>query len=68
MIIAKTIVVIFIILWCWLGYWIFSNFRKIFGKHKDDPSESAGARSYVIVQISSIWILMLAAFIYLLTF
>jgi len=56
MVFEKAIVAIFLIVWIWGGIHLIMNFKKIFGPHPDDPSETPGARSLGQTQIWSVWI------------
>ena len=67
MIYIKAAVCIAILAWLWLGFHIITNFKKYLGANVDDPSETAGARSYGIVHVTTIWFAMLGLFVFILT-
>lgn len=39
-----------------IGVYLYLNDQKIFGEHKELPSESPGARSYNRAQVWAVWI------------
>jgi len=61
----KLIVFILLIAWIWGGYYLIRNFKRIFGKHRDDPSETSAARLLGQTQIWSVWIGMIICGIYI---
>ena len=61
-------IVIFLALLGWIGggFFLMKNFKKFFGPHPDDPSETSAARMLGQTQIWSIWIgIALVGFYYL---
>ena len=62
--IVKIGIAIFIIVWALLGIWLCVNYNRLFGPHKDDPSETPGARSFGVTHIVAIWIGGMALAIY----
>jgi len=66
MIVEKSILFILLLFWIFGGFYLIKNFNKIFGPHRDDPSESPGARSLGQTQIWSVWLgMIIAAIIFL---
>ena len=64
----KTALVLFLISWSALGVWAMFKYAVIFGPHRDDPAESAGARSYNLTNAGSVWFGALALAFYFLFF
>jgi len=62
--VIKTGIVLFLIVWIWLGIKLFFNYNKLFGPNVDDPAESAGARSFGVAHIIAVWLgsFLLAAY------
>jgi len=54
--IIKTGIILFLIVWMWLGVKLIINYSKLFGPHPDDPSESSGARSFGVAHIIAVWV------------
>jgi len=52
----KIVLGILLILWVYVAYYLISRFKKLFGAHPDDPSETPGARSFGLAHIVTIWI------------
>ena len=53
-----------LIAWTWVGYFLVTRFKKFFGPHKDDPSETPGARSFGLAHIVAVWVSAFALLIY----
>jgi len=64
----KTALVIFMISWTGFGIWILAKYSVLFGPHRDDPAETAGARSLGVAHIASIWFGFFALAFYFLFF
>jgi hypothetical protein len=62
----KTLIVLFILGWTALGGWMALKHSALFGPHRDNPSETVGARSFGVAQIWAVWIGVLALAIYFL--
>jgi len=60
--------ILFIIVWTWLGTWLVMNFKRLFGMHADDPAETPGARSFGVAHVITIWIGGMALAIYFLCY
>lgn len=56
MLAIKICIILFLIAWFIFGGWLVANYARLFGPHKDDPAESAGARSFGIAHIIAVWI------------
>ena len=54
--IIKTGLVLFLIIWFLLGAWLVAKYNVLFGPHKDDPAETAGARSFGVAHIIAVWL------------
>ncbi len=54
-IIVKIFLAVFLIAWSGLGLWLVVKYDQLFGLHKDDPSESSGARALNVTQCGSVW-------------
>jgi hypothetical protein len=54
--IVKAGMAVFLIAWTIVGIRILLKSRALFGPHPDDPSESAGARSFGISQVVAVWV------------
>ncbi len=54
--IVKTGLVIFILAWSVFGLWMVVKYATLFGPHRDDPAESAGARSFGVTHIGLVWL------------
>jgi len=52
----KTALVLFLIAWSGLGLWLVVKYGALFGPHRDDPSETPGARSFGIAHITAVWV------------
>ena len=50
--------VICLLLWLWLGVFLVTRWGTLFGADKDNPSETAGARSLGITHIVVIWVVI----------
>lgn len=66
MILIKSFLAISLVGWIYLGFYLITRFKKLFGAHPDDPSETPGARSFGLAHIVSIWIGVFALLIYFL--
>lgn len=56
MIILKILIFILTAAWFLLGVWLVKNYQRLFGPNQDDPSETAGARSFGVAHIIAVWI------------
>lgn len=56
MIVIKIFLAVSLLTWIWLGFFLITRFKKLFGAHPDDPSETPGARSFGLAHIVTIWI------------
>ena len=56
MILLKIGLILFLIFWFLLGAWLVTRYNVLFGPHKDDPSESPGARSFGVAHIVAVWL------------
>ncbi|MFT4176857.1 MAG: hypothetical protein QM627_09395 [Luteolibacter sp.] len=65
-IVLKIFLVLFIIGWSALGLYLLIHFDRFFGRHRDDPSETAGASSLNITHIASVWFGFFALAVYFL--
>lgn len=65
-VVVKILQALFLIFWLGFGAWLLIRFEKLFGFHRDDPAETAGARSLNQTQIWSCWFGMFAITVYLL--
>ena len=54
--IVKAGMAVFLIAWAIVGFRILRQSRSLFGPHPDDPSESAGARSFGVSQVVAVWV------------
>ena len=63
---VKIFLVICILAWIWVAYFLITRYKKLFGAHPDDPSETPGARSFGLAHIVTIWIGMMGLFIFFL--
>lgn len=54
-IITKLFLALFLIAWSGVGLWMLVKYDALFGLHKDDPSESSGARALNVTQVTSVW-------------
>lgn len=54
-ILIKTALTLFIIAWSFFGIWMLVKYNQLFGPHRDDPSETAGARSFGVAHVASVW-------------
>jgi hypothetical protein len=54
-ILVKIALALFLIAWSGLGLWMVVKYDSLFGLHRDDPSESSGARALNVTQVSSVW-------------
>ncbi len=51
----KLALALFLIAWSGIGLWMLVKYDALFGFHKDDPSESSGARALNVTQVASVW-------------
>jgi hypothetical protein len=51
----KTALTLFIIAWSFFGIWMLVKYSQLFGPHRDDPSETPGARSFGVAHVASVW-------------
>jgi hypothetical protein len=51
----KLAIALFLIAWSGVGLWMLVKYDSLFGLHKDDPSESSGARALNVTQVVSVW-------------
>lgn len=59
--------VICLLLWLWGGVYLVIHWGALFGADKDNPSETAGARSLGVTHVVVIWLViayMLISFIF----
>jgi len=61
---TKLLLMLVTTLWLVGGFFGIKNWHKIFGRPNEDPTESAGARSYGTAHIISIYMIPLCFFIY----
>ncbi len=54
-ILIKSTLALFLIVWSIAGVALFVKYDALFGLHKDDPSESSGARALNLTQVVSVW-------------
>ena len=54
-ILIKTALTLFIIALSFFGIWMLVKYNQRFGPHRDDPSETAGARSFGVAHVASVW-------------
>ena len=54
--IVKTALTLFIIGWLFFGAWLVWKYAVLFGPHRDDPSETVGARSFGVTHIGLVWV------------
>ena len=54
-ILIKLAILLFIIVWLGVAAWLLVKYENLFGLHKDDPTETVGARSLNLTQIWSCW-------------
>ena len=54
-ILVKIALALFLIAWSGLGLWMMLKYDSLFGLHRDDPSESSGARALNVTQVGSVW-------------
>ncbi|MFT3992045.1 MAG: hypothetical protein QM680_11605 [Luteolibacter sp.] len=54
-ILMKILLVLFLIAWSGFGLYLLIHFDRYFGRHPDDPSESAGACSLNVTHVASVW-------------
>ncbi len=52
----KICLILFIFGWSVFGLWLVARYAVLFGPHRDDPAESAGARSYGVTHIILVWL------------
>lgn len=64
----KAALVIFMIAWSWFGLWMLVKYSALFGPHPDDPAETAGARSFGVAHVASVWFGFFALAFYFLFF
>ncbi len=65
-ILIKSALALFLIAWSGVGLVMFVKYDAVFGLHKDDPSESSGARALNVTQVVSVWLgVLLIAFYFL---
>ena len=48
--------------------WLLWKYAVLFGPHRDDPAETAGARSYGVTNVASVWFGTFALAFYFLFF
>jgi hypothetical protein len=51
----KFALALFLIAWSGLGLWMLVKYDRLFGRHRDDPAESSGARALNFTQVASVW-------------
>jgi hypothetical protein len=54
-ILLKLFLGLFLIAWSGVGLWLLFRYERLFGAHRDDPSESSGARALNVTQVASVW-------------
>jgi hypothetical protein len=54
-IIIKSSLALFLIAWTFFGIWMLVKYNVLFGPHRDDPSETPGARSFGVAHVASVW-------------
>lgn len=64
----KTVLVLFLLSWTAFGGWLLLKYGALFGPHPDDPSETAGARSFGVAHVVSVWVGFFALAFYFLFF
>lgn len=64
----KAALVIFLITWSGFGLWMLVKYSALFGPHPDDPAETAGARSFGVAHVASVWFGFFALAFYFLFF
>jgi hypothetical protein len=62
----KLALVLFLFAWSGFGVWMAVKYENLFGWHRDDPSESSGARALNMTQVWSVWFGFFAVAIYFL--
>ncbi len=62
----KTAVALFIVGWSFFGFWLLVRYDILFGPHRDDPSETGGARSFGVTHVASVWFGFFALAVYFL--
>ncbi len=65
-IIVKIGISIFLLGWTSIGVYLAMNFQRLFGIHKDTPSETPGERSFGVTHVFAVWIGGMALGIYFL--
>ncbi len=55
-ILIKSALVLFLLVWLVFGGWLLLKYAALFGPHPDDPAETAGARSFGVAHIAAVWI------------
>lgn len=65
-ILLKISLTLFLIAWSAFGVWLVVKYDPLFGPHRDDPSETAGARSLGIAHVATIWLGFFALALYFL--
>lgn len=55
-ILIKTFLALFIVAWSIFGVWMLVKYNVLFGPHRDDPSETPGARSFGVAHVASVWL------------
>jgi len=64
--ITKSALALFVIGWAIFGVWLVFNYEVLFGWKRDDPSETAGARSFGVTHIGLVWFGFFALAVYFL--
>ncbi|WP_018969372.1 hypothetical protein [Rubritalea marina] len=66
MLILKAIILVLLVTWTLIGVWMAIRYTTLFGPHRDDPAESAGARSFGVAHMIAVWVFGEALGIYFL--
>jgi hypothetical protein len=56
----------FVLGWSIFGVWLIFKYEALFGRDRDDPAETAGARSLGVTHIGLVWFGVFALAIYFL--
>jgi hypothetical protein len=64
--ILKAFILLLLVIWVLVGIWMTIRYTALFGPHRDDPAESAGARSFGVTHVLAVWIGGVALGIYFL--
>lgn len=65
-ILLKIFLALFLVGWSGVAMWLLVRYEDIFGWHRDDPSESSGARALNMTQVWSVWFGFFAVAVYFL--